>query len=50
MAHKLLSLAMRTALRMTFRAHRKPDGTLLKLCPDVTIGLGDPKGVIQQAL
>jgi hypothetical protein len=50
MTHELLALTMPTALRLLFRSHGEPDGTPLILGPDITIGLGDPKGVIQKAL
>jgi hypothetical protein len=50
MAYELGALTMRTALRLLFRSHRKPDGAPLILGADITIGLGDPEGMIQQAL
>jgi hypothetical protein len=50
MAYELGALTMRTALRLLFRSHGEPDGTPLILGPDITIVLGDPKGVVEQAL
>ncbi len=46
----IFGLATGTALRFPFRSHGEPDGALLILCADITIGLGNPKGVIQEAL
>jgi hypothetical protein len=50
MTDKLLALTVRTTGRPSFRPDGEPDGPLLVFGAHVAIGLGDPEGVVEQAL